>query len=87
MVVLDGHHFFKFVEANLEKFANSTTIVNLLNLKMVAMSCCKCERKQKLEAAVHAFDTMAERITDEEKALIKELNGNQAVNWSSQIKA
>lgn len=79
MVVLDGHHFFKFVEANLERFSNSPTIMNLINLKRVAMTCCKCERKQKLEVAVHAFDTMGERINEEEKDLIKELNDNQSV--------
>jgi hypothetical protein len=53
--------------------------MNLINLKRVAMTCCKCERKQKLEIAVSAFDSMSERMTQEEKDLIKELNGNESV--------
>jgi hypothetical protein len=79
MVVIDGSQFFGFVDKHKESFKGSPAITTLMDLRDLAKSCCKCERKQKMEQVIEYFGSLAHKVSDQDKQIIKELNGNQSV--------
>ena len=79
MVVIDGSNFFKFVEKHREEFAGSDAINTLMSLKDISRNCCKCERRQRTQALVDYFGSLAHKIDEHDRSLIKELNDNPSV--------
>lgn len=79
MVVIDGSKFLHFVDEHRDKFAGSDAINTLMSLRDITRSCCKCVRKQKMQALAEYFGGLAHKINEDDKRLIKELNGNQSV--------
>jgi hypothetical protein len=79
MVVIDGSQFFVFVEKHRAYFKDSPVINALMDLKDLAKHCCKCERKQKMEQVVSYFGSLGQKVSEEDKRVIKELNGGQIV--------
>ena len=79
MVVIDGSQFFGFVDKHREHFKDSPAIIALMDLRDLAKSCCKCERKQKMEQVIDYFGSLAHKVSEQDKQIIKELNGDQSV--------
>ena len=79
MVVIEGSQFFGFVEKHRTHFKDSPAINTLMDLKELAKNCCKCERKQKMEQVINYFGSLAHKVSEEDKRIIKELNGGQSV--------
>jgi hypothetical protein len=79
MVVIDGSKFFNFIQQHREKFADSDAINTLMSLRDISRNCCKCERTQKTQILVDYFGSLAHKINEDDRRLIKELNDNQSV--------
>jgi len=79
MIVFEGSAFFKFVDQHRGEFKDSDTINTLMALRDLARNCCKCEKAQRQRQAVEYFGALGQSLTEEDKRIIKELNGGESV--------
>jgi hypothetical protein len=72
--------FLKFIRSNSDKINPLPNVLsNLLDLRDLALSCCKCIRKEKTQVFFDHYYSIGDRLSEENKSLLKQVAGDKLV--------